>query len=209
VDLDWVAVVSTPSAARSSRLPRLGIDDDAFTDRPLADGSGCYGPEGRPPVVPADRSSRRLRVRGSPVRTVRDSHESHPTRGGDVAPLLRDLAGRRNGPDNGHDAGTGGAHTRVNGVDSTGSTDAQSTASASRRGGARRISGPAKRWTPPTDAPRRLFALPEAAAYLGLSPWTVRSLQWKGKLPRVDLGRKLLFDRADLDALIERQKERP
>ena len=62
---------------------------------------------------------------------------------------------------------------------------------------------------PPSDAPRRLLALPEAAAYLGVSPWTVRELQWSGKLPRVDLGRKLLFDRADLDALIERQKDRP
>jgi excisionase family DNA binding protein len=107
---------------------------------------------------------------------------------------------------NGHDAGTVDACTRVNGVDSKRSTDTQSTASALRRGGARR---PAKRWTPPAGAPRRLLALPDAAAYLGLSPWTVRELQWKGKLPRVDLGRKLLFDRADLDALIERQKERP
>ena len=67
----------------------------------------------------------------------------------------------------------------------------------------------ARRWVPPPAAPRRLLPLPEAAAYLGVSPWTVRELQWSGKLPRVDLGRKLLFDRADLDALIERQKERP
>jgi excisionase family DNA binding protein len=66
-----------------------------------------------------------------------------------------------------------------------------------------------RRWTPPASAPRRLFTLPEAAAYLGVSPWTVRELQWAGKLPRVDLGRKLLFDRTDLDALIERHKERP
>lgn len=66
-----------------------------------------------------------------------------------------------------------------------------------------------KRWAPPPGAPRRLLTLPEAAAYLAISPWTVRELQWKGKLPRVDLGRKLLFDQVDLDALIERQKERP
>jgi len=122
---------------------------------------------------------------------------------------LRGGAGRRNGAGNGHDAGTVDARTRVNRGDSEGSTDTQSTASAARRGGARRITGPAKRWTPPADAPRRLLPLPEAAVYRGLSPWTVRELQWKGKLPRVDLGRKLLFDRADLDALIERQNERP
>ena len=74
---------------------------------------------------------------------------------------------------------------------------------------ARQSKRSARRWVPPSDAPRRLLTLPEAAAYLGVSPWTVRELQWSGKLPRVDLGRKLLFDRADLDALIERQKDCP
>jgi excisionase family DNA binding protein len=109
----------------------------------------------------------------------------------------RGAADRRNG-DNGHGAGTGDPRLRVNGGDSDRPADAESSVQPARR-----------RWSPPADAPRRLLALPEAAAYLGLSPWTVRELQWKGKLPRVDLGRKLLFDRADLDALIERQKERP
>jgi hypothetical protein len=51
--------------------------------------------------------------------------------------------------------------------------------------------------------------LNETAAYLGLSPWSVRDLQWRGKLPRVALSRKLLFDRADVDRLIETEKERP
>lgn len=51
------------------------------------------------------------------------------------------------------------------------------------------------------------MTLDEAAAYLGLSPWTVRELQWKGDLPRVRLGRKLLFDRADVDRLVETMKE--
>jgi excisionase family DNA binding protein len=115
----------------------------------------------------------------------------------------------RAAPKNGHGAGTASAQTPVDRSVSLGTTDRESTAPGTRRGGPRRISGPAKRWTPPADAPRRLLALPEAAAYLGISPWTVRELQWKGKLPRVDLGRKLLFDRADLDALIERQKDRP
>lgn len=64
-------------------------------------------------------------------------------------------------------------------------------------------------WRPPADAPRRLLTLPETAAYLGVSPWTVRELQWKGRLPRVALSRKLLFDRADIDKLIDATKERP
>ena len=53
-----------------------------------------------------------------------------------------------------------------------------------------------RRWKPPATAMRRLLTLAEAVAYLGVSPWTIRELQWAGKLPRVTLGRKLLFDRA-------------
>jgi hypothetical protein len=44
---------------------------------------------------------------------------------------------------------------------------------------------------------------------LGVSPWTVRELEWKGKLPRVRISRRLLFDRSDLDRLIEREKDAP
>ncbi len=73
----------------------------------------------------------------------------------------------------------------------------------------RAASRPSRRWAPPAGAPRRLLTLAETAAYLGLSPWTVRELQWKGKLPRVALSRKLLFDRADVDHLIDAEKERP
>jgi Helix-turn-helix domain len=76
------------------------------------------------------------------------------------------------------------------------------------RGGARRALGPRRTWKPPTDAPRRLLTLAETAAYLGLSPWSVRELQWKGRLPRVALSHKLLFDRSDVDRLIEAAKER-
>jgi excisionase family DNA binding protein len=60
----------------------------------------------------------------------------------------------------------------------------------------------------------RLFDLEQAATYLSVSPWTVRELEAKGVLPRVrvplpDGGelRKLLFDRADLDRLIESWKD--
>ena len=53
---------------------------------------------------------------------------------------------------------------------------------------------------------RRLLSLPETAAYLGLSPWTIRELTWKGRLPVVRITRKLLFDLRDLDALIDREK---
>ena len=62
----------------------------------------------------------------------------------------------------------------------------------------------------------RLLDLPTAAQYLGLSPWTVRDLKAAGSLQRVRIPlphagelRKLLFDRADLDRLIEQWKDAP
>ena len=59
----------------------------------------------------------------------------------------------------------------------------------------------------------RLLDLGTTAAYLGVSPWTVRDLEAGGTLKRVrvpmvgggDL-RKLLFDRQDLDRLVEAWK---
>ena|SRR5256712_2105136 len=61
----------------------------------------------------------------------------------------------------------------------------------------------------------RLLDVRAAAAYLGVSTWTVRDLEAAGSLPRVRVPlpggrelRKLLFDRADLDRLIETWKER-
>ena len=59
----------------------------------------------------------------------------------------------------------------------------------------------------------RLLDLGTTAAYLGVSSWTVRDLEAAGTLQRVrvpvagggDL-RKLLFDRQDLDRLVEAWK---
>ena len=60
----------------------------------------------------------------------------------------------------------------------------------------------------------RLFDLHATAAYLGVSAWTVRDLDAAGVLRRVRVPlpnggelRKLLFDRTDLDRLIEIWKE--
>ncbi len=65
----------------------------------------------------------------------------------------------------------------------------------------------------------RLLDLAGAAAYMAVSPWTIRQWEAEGALPRVRIDlqitnkrrggecRKLLFDRADLDQLIERSKE--
>ena len=65
----------------------------------------------------------------------------------------------------------------------------------------------------------RLLDLAGAAAYLAVSRWTIRQWEAEKALPRVRISlpitnkrragecRKLLFDREDLDQLIERSKE--
>jgi hypothetical protein len=88
-----------------------------------------------------------------------------------------------------------------------------------------RLGRPGRPRTRPTSAPpahdlveqvRRLLDLDGAAAYLGVSPWTIRDLEAAGVLRRVRVPlpnggelRKVLLDRVDLDALIERWKDRP
>jgi hypothetical protein len=59
-----------------------------------------------------------------------------------------------------------------------------------------------------------LLSLDAAAAYLSMSPWTIRDPEAKGVLPRVRVPLptggelwKLLFDKADLDRLITAWKE--
>ena len=60
----------------------------------------------------------------------------------------------------------------------------------------------------------RLLDLHTAAAYLGVSEWTVRDLEAAGTVPRIRIPlpnagelRKLLFDRTDLDRLIDGWKD--
>jgi hypothetical protein len=60
----------------------------------------------------------------------------------------------------------------------------------------------------------RLLDLEAAAIYLSVSPWTIRDLEAAGVLPRVRVPlpggrelRKLLFDKADLDRLIDVWKD--
>jgi excisionase family DNA binding protein len=55
---------------------------------------------------------------------------------------------------------------------------------------------------------KRMYTIKEAAIYLGLSEWTVRSLVWAGSLPfmKIEGGRKQLLDVHDLDAYINRNK---
>lgn len=59
----------------------------------------------------------------------------------------------------------------------------------------------------PQDAERRLLDYGRAATYLGISMRSMKELGGpNGKIARVEIGHRILFDRDDLDAYIERIK---
>ena len=53
---------------------------------------------------------------------------------------------------------------------------------------------------------KRLYTLPEAAAYLGRSTWSVRRLIWNGDLPSVRAGGRVHVDVRDMDEFIDKHK---
>jgi excisionase family DNA binding protein len=52
----------------------------------------------------------------------------------------------------------------------------------------------------------RLLSLDQAATYLGLTKDALKAKVNLGRVPTVDLDRKLRFDRHDLDNIIEKSK---
>jgi excisionase family DNA binding protein len=52
----------------------------------------------------------------------------------------------------------------------------------------------------------RLLRVEEAAKYLGTTIHFMRTLGWDRQIPFLRLGQRILFDRADLDAFVERRK---
>lgn len=65
----------------------------------------------------------------------------------------------------------------------------------------------AKRKAPKGPA-KRLYSVPEAACYLGRTVDGLREMLYAGKLPYVKDGRRVLLDVKDMDAYIERLKQR-
>jgi excisionase family DNA binding protein len=55
---------------------------------------------------------------------------------------------------------------------------------------------------------RRLVSLAEASEYLAVSDWSVRAMVWRGDLPHVRRGKRILLDLKDLDSWIDREKVR-
>ena len=54
----------------------------------------------------------------------------------------------------------------------------------------------------------RLLSQQDAASYLGISYWTIRDLVFRRELPFVKIGRRILVDRLDLEAYLDRSKIR-
>jgi excisionase family DNA binding protein len=61
---------------------------------------------------------------------------------------------------------------------------------------------------PASVSERRLLSQRDAATYLGISYWTIRDLVFRRELPFVKIGRRILVDRVDLDAYLDRSKNR-
>ena len=59
-----------------------------------------------------------------------------------------------------------------------------------------------------TALPRRLCSLADAASYLAVSDWTVRQMIWRGDLPHIRRGKRVLLDLQDLERWIAREKVR-
>ena len=56
----------------------------------------------------------------------------------------------------------------------------------------------------PIIAPR-LLTIKHAAVYLSCSVWAVRQLCWSKELRSIRIGHRILIDRSDIDALIDRR----
>ncbi len=55
---------------------------------------------------------------------------------------------------------------------------------------------------------KRLISVEDAARYLRVEKSTIFSWVWRRNIPSVKMGRRLLFDREDLDRMIEAGKRR-
>jgi hypothetical protein len=54
---------------------------------------------------------------------------------------------------------------------------------------------------------KRLLNTKEAAAYLGVTVFCMRTLAWQKRVPRLRLGQRDLYDVKDLDAFVEKAKK--
>ena len=55
---------------------------------------------------------------------------------------------------------------------------------------------------------KRLYTIKELVNLFGATEWFWRSQIWSGRLPFVQVGRKMFIDREDIEAFIARHKTR-
>ncbi|MFH2093848.1 MAG: helix-turn-helix domain-containing protein [Pseudomonadota bacterium] len=53
---------------------------------------------------------------------------------------------------------------------------------------------------------KRLYSIKDLVRLIGVTEWFWRSQIWDGKLPFVQVGRKMLIDSKDLEAFIQKNK---
>jgi excisionase family DNA binding protein len=60
----------------------------------------------------------------------------------------------------------------------------------------------------PSTIEPRLMNVEQAARYLACSVHAIRQLQWSSAIPSLKIGKRIQFDRADLDRYVDAQKTR-
>lgn len=60
--------------------------------------------------------------------------------------------------------------------------------------------------SPSATALPRCLTVPQAAAYLACTVPAVRALQWSRAVPFLRIGKRVVFDRIDLDRYVDAQK---
>jgi excisionase family DNA binding protein len=58
----------------------------------------------------------------------------------------------------------------------------------------------------PEQLQPRCLNIQQAATYLGVAVYFLRTQVWDGAIPHARLGHRIIFDRADLDRFLDRQK---
>jgi excisionase family DNA binding protein len=52
----------------------------------------------------------------------------------------------------------------------------------------------------------RVLTVKQAAQYIGMSQWFIRELVYGRKVPYINVGKKIMFDRSDLDTYLDERK---
>jgi len=59
---------------------------------------------------------------------------------------------------------------------------------------------------PQNSSVKRLYSIKELVKEIGATEWFWRTQIWNGKLPYIQVSRKMLIDREDVEAFIQKNK---